>query len=134
MLTGRCQCGDVRYRFDGDPIALYICHCRECRKQSASAFGMSLEVARAGFLLEAGQPRSWSRPTDSGGRSEAFFCPRCGTRLWHQPSPQSERITIKAGSLDTPPDARKAVHIWTTRKLDGIVVPEDAVQYPGEPD
>jgi hypothetical protein len=34
----------VRYRITGEPIALYVCHCRECQKQSASAFGLSLEV------------------------------------------------------------------------------------------
>ena len=34
-LTGGCQCGAVRYAVSSDPVALYICHCRECRKQSA---------------------------------------------------------------------------------------------------
>src|ERR1700730_909187 len=48
IRTGGCQCGQVRYESSGESVALYVCHCRECQKQSASAFGMSLEVPRTG--------------------------------------------------------------------------------------
>ena len=44
MLTGGCQCGAVRYECDAAPRTLYVCHCLECRHQSGSAFGMSLEM------------------------------------------------------------------------------------------
>ena len=54
--VGGCQCGDVRYEITGDPLALYICHCRECQKQSASAFGMSLEVKRSDFTPHEERP------------------------------------------------------------------------------
>jgi hypothetical protein len=30
MQEGGCQCGEIRYESEGQPIALYICHCREC--------------------------------------------------------------------------------------------------------
>jgi hypothetical protein len=36
-LTGGCQCGVLRYVVTAEPLALYVCHCRECQKQSASA-------------------------------------------------------------------------------------------------
>ena len=42
LLTGGCQCGAVRYAISAAPLRLIACHCRECQKQSASAFGMSL--------------------------------------------------------------------------------------------
>ncbi|KAH0848617.1 hypothetical protein FOPE_02688 [Fonsecaea pedrosoi] len=41
-MEGRCQCGTVRFRTPTEkPIKWYICHCHECRRQSASAFGIS---------------------------------------------------------------------------------------------
>ena len=52
--TGRCQCGSVAYAISTDPLAIYVCHCRECQKQSASAFGISLMVAKSAFHLETG--------------------------------------------------------------------------------
>ncbi len=134
MRTGRCQCGEVRYESADEPLALYVCHCSECRRQSASAFGMSLEVPRAGFRVTRGAPKFWIRAADSGGRVNCAFCPNCGSRLWHGSEGASETLTIKAGSLDEPVDVSAAIHIWTSRKLPGVAVPDGARQFPEEPD
>jgi hypothetical protein len=131
MLRGGCQCGDVRYESAGEPLALYICHCRECRKQSASAFGISLSMPKAGLRLVRGTPQFWTRPADSGRRVTCAFCPTCGSRLWHE---QPESLSIKAGSLDEPIDLTRAIHIWTSRKLPGVIIPDDAKQFAEEPD
>lgn len=134
MRTGSCQCGAVRYESGGEPLALYVCHCLECRKQSASAFGMSLAVPRAELRVTRGEPRFWTRPTDSGRRLRCAFCPDCGARLWHEREGPSEILTVKAGSLDDPVDLTDAIHIWTSRKLPGVVIPDGAEQWPEEPD
>ncbi len=134
MRTGRCQCGEVRYESADEPLALYVCHCSECRRQSASAFGMSLEVPRAGFRVTLGAPKFWTRGADSGGRVKCAFCQNCGSRLWHESEGASETLTIKAGSLDEPVDVSAAIHIWTSRKLPGVAVPDGARQFPEEPD
>jgi hypothetical protein len=135
MRAGGCQCAAVRYEITGEPIALYVCHCRECQKQSASAFGISLEVARAELILIRGTPRRWARATDSGRRIACLFCPECGSRLWHEAADRAApTLTVKGGSLDEPPDLATAVHIWTARKLAGVLIPEHARQFPGEPE
>jgi hypothetical protein len=131
---GGCQCGAVRYEFSDTPRGLFVCHCHECQKQSAAAFGISLIVPRAGFRVTQGKARVWSRPTDSGHTLECAFCADCGTRLWHQRRGDSEQLSVKGGSLDHPVDLRHAVHIWTRRKLPGVLIPADAVQFEGEPE
>lgn len=132
-LTGGCQCGAVAYEAAGQPLAVFVCHCRECRKQSASAFGISVILPRAGFRVTKGRPKFWERATDSGGRSRGAFCPDCGSRLWHERDGAPDTVSIKGGSLAEPIDLAGAIHIWTKRKLPGVVIPEGAVQYPGEP-
>ena len=134
MRSGGCQCGGVRYESEGEALELYICHCRECRKQSASAFGISLLVPRVGFRVTRGEPRLWSRATDSGGRIDCAFCPTCGSRLWHRRGRTPDTLSLKAGSLDEPVDLGAAVHIWTTRRLPGVAIPEGARQFPEEPE
>lgn len=125
---GGCQCGAIRYQSSAKPLALFICHCTECRKQSASAFGMSMPVARSGFLVTKGERRG-----DSGLQIRCAFCPGCGTRLWDEPEDAADIVVLKAGSLDDPVDMAKAVHIWTSRKLPGLNIPEDAPQFLQEP-
>lgn len=133
MRTGKCQCGEIRFDSEGDPFALYICHCQECQRQSASAFGISLRVPRAGIRVTQGTPKSWSRIAGSGTRIKSFFCPTCGSRLWHEPEAAPEVSTIKGGTLDEPLDVSNAIHIWVKRKLPGIVIPEGAKQFPEGP-
>ncbi len=53
-LSGGCQCGAVRYEVQGTPHEIYVCHCRECRKQSSSAFGISVMVRSADVRLLQG--------------------------------------------------------------------------------
>lgn len=132
-LTGGCQCGSIRYEVTGAPHEIYVCHCRECRKQSASAFGITVMVRSADVRLVQGKPRRWTRGTDSGRTLACFFCDDCGSRVWHGDRDQAEEISIKGGSLDEPVDLSNAVHIWTSRKLPGFVIPADARQFPGEP-
>lgn len=41
-MNARCQCGSITFKTPlPEPLALYICHCTECRKQTGSAFGTS---------------------------------------------------------------------------------------------
>lgn len=130
---GGCQCGAVRYELRGPPLALYVCHCRECRKQSASAFGISVIVRAADLRVLRGETRAWTRPADSGASVECHFCPACGSRLWHIGSDDRDRVSVKGGSLDDPPDLAAAVHIWTKSKAPGVVIPPGAECHPGEP-
>src|SRR5712691_11044706 len=104
---GGCQCGSIRYELSGSVLELYVCHCKECRKQAASAFGISVIVPRAAFRLTRGTPKFWSRATDTGHTLECAFCPDCGSRLWHQRRDAAETISVKGGSLDEPVDLRR---------------------------
>lgn len=134
VRSGGCQCGAVRYEVDGPTLRLVVCHCNECRKQSASAFGISVFVPRAAVSVTRGTPKFWSRPTDSGHVLDCAFCPDCGSRLWHQRRDPVGHLSVKAGSLDHPVDISQAMHIWTSRKLPGVVLPPGAVCFPQQPE
>jgi len=132
--TGGCQCGRVRYELTGPLLGLYVCHCGECRKQSASAFGISAFFRSADLRLLGGTPSRWSRPTKSGWTIVSFFCPDCGSRLWDGDKDREDEVCIKGGSLDEPLDLGGAVHIWTSRVLPGVIIPEHARRWPQDPD
>lgn len=133
MITGGCQCGEVRYELRAAPVEVYVCHCRECQKQAASAFGISVIVRSGDLKLTAGTPRQWSRAATVQGRMACSFCPTCGTRLFHGDPAADAMVSVKGGSLDTPPDLTGSKHIWVRSKLRGVVVPEGAETWPEEP-
>ena len=132
MLLGGCQCGAVRYQVSAEPLQVYVCHCRECRKQSASAFGISVIVPAEAFSLTHGRVRTWSRRTETGGELVCSFCEVCGTRLCHVDA-REPTVSVKGGSLDEPPDLSDAAHIWTSRAVNGVLIPERVRQFAEEP-
>jgi hypothetical protein len=73
-LEGGCQCGAVRYRLEGEPRGLAACHCRDCQRQSGSAFALSLDVRNDDFRLLSGELRSFTVRCDSGRVKEFAFC------------------------------------------------------------
>ena len=133
VLRGGCQCGEVRYEARGEPVDLYVCHCRECQKQSASAFGISLIVKGADLVLLSGSPRVWTRPAAVQGTLACAFCPTCGTRLWHGDPARDASVSVKGGSLDARLDLSRAKHIWTSRRLPGVVIPKGVETHAQEP-
>lgn len=123
---GNCQCGQVTYRINGTPLKLAICHCTECQKQSASAFGMSLGVRPEDFELTSGALSSFDVTCDSGRTKTCAFCPQCGSRIYHQ---TGNNMSIKAGTLKDTSGLKPDAHYWTRSKQPWITIPADALQF-----
>jgi hypothetical protein len=130
---GGCQCGAVRYRLEGQPLALAVCHCRECQRQSGSAFGMSLIVPKESFRLLSGQPKTFSRAADSGGEVVCSFCADCGTRICHAPSKLTATVNVKPGTLDDTSWLEPGLHTWTKRKQPWVQIPKDVRCFEEQP-
>ena len=79
--TGGCLCGTIRYEFNAEPATVYTCHCTECQKVSASAFGISVRVMAEDFQITKGEPATFDTIADSGRVKTGLFCATCGTRF-----------------------------------------------------
>jgi len=129
-MNASCQCGAVTFKTPlPQPLALFICHCDECKRQSSSAFGASAIFPR--FPLPASELLScYSRQTSTGQRLDCFFCKNCGTRIVHA-TPNKSVVSVKAGCL-AELDWGKAKHIWVKRAM--VPIPEGAEKNEEEPD
>src|SRR5580658_9644644 len=101
VLEGGCQCGAVRYRYRGEVLNLFVCHCSECQKQSGSACAMGLWIHNDRLERLSGDLGRWMRKLPSGQEMICEFCNCCGTRVYH--TSDSNRaagiISIKPGTL-----------------------------------
>ncbi|MCJ1479171.1 hypothetical protein MMC13_007855 [Lambiella insularis] len=124
-MNASCQCHRTTFLTPlPAPLALYICHCLDCRAQSSSAFGISARFPR--FALPADAPvASFRRATKSGGFVDCYFCRHCGSRVLHVNS-ETEMVSVKGGCLEGlgvgELDLRRAVHIWCKRAV--VEIPE----------
>ncbi|MFC3532678.1 GFA family protein [Vogesella facilis] len=134
VLDGGCQCGQLRYRVSGRVAALFACHCRDCQRHSASAFGMALWLRDYQLTLLQGRSAQWARHTPGGKVTDCHFCPQCGSRLFHHNRATPQFLSIKPGSLDDTSWLRPAAHIWTDSAQPWLPLPVDVPGLPGNPD
>ncbi len=119
--SGSCQCGHIRYTVSGDLPPAYACHCGECKKQSASAFSVSIPIEWA-QLSVAGNIAVRETIAFSGARKLACFCPSCGTRMWHRSAEDSAWITLKVATLDCAASIAPRGHLWVSKKQPWITL------------
>ena len=118
--AGGCQCGAVRYLLEGRAYRLNVCHCRDCQRQSGSAFGMSLVIPNDTFRLMAGTLKTFVTQSDSGRSKTCAFCRDCGVRIYNA---TSRMMSVKPGTLDDTSWLRPDGHYWLKRKQPWALLP-----------
>ena len=132
VMTGGCQCGAVRYELRGAPERVVVCHCRDCQRQTGSAFGMTMPVRREDFTLVAGKLKTYRRIAESGRPNIGAFCGDCGSRIYNEPSYVEGMLNIKPGTLDDTSWLRPQEHYWVRGALDWVTIPEDLPKHETE--
>jgi len=125
-MQGGCQCGFVRYSITDEPIRLNVCHCKDCQRQSGSAFGMSLVIRPEAFRLEAGNIKEFEVQADSGRAKTCGFCPACGVRIYNR---TDALCSVKAGTLDDTSELKPDAHYWTRSRQSWPILGDDIPQY-----
>jgi hypothetical protein len=124
--TGRCYCGVVRYRLDGELGPLVNCHCRHCRRAHGAAFATVTRVDRADFHVTAGDEAVREYRNPEGVR---YFCDRCGGRLFNRPESTDAFLMLVVATLDAEPDARPAMHVNVDSKAPWYDILDAAPQH-----
>ena len=96
--TGGCLCGKIRYKGRGIQGA-GVCHCKNCQRQSGSAFSINVLVKSSDFELE-GETKVFYDHGDSGGAVDRHFCADCGSPVITILPSRSGIVIVKAGTLD----------------------------------
>jgi hypothetical protein len=121
---GGCSCGEIRYRLTSEPLFVHCCHCRNCQRQTGSAFVVNLLVEADRVDVLTGEPEPVDVARDDGSMQTIYRCPRCQVAVFSVYTHPGFRF-VRAGTLDHPVDVRPDVHIYTRSKAAWVVIPED---------
>jgi hypothetical protein len=113
MFAGGCACGAIRYECDAPQLFALNCHCRDCQRETGSAFAAILGVSAASFRITRGSPGHFEVVAESGSRTRRAFCRACGSPMFGFPGSRPDLVTIRAGSLDDPSVFRPERDIFT---------------------
>jgi hypothetical protein len=122
---GGCACGAVRYRLAADPLFVHCCHCRNCQRQTGSAFVINLLIEADRVELVTGTPQPVDVPRDDGSSQRIHRCPQCQVAVFSEYG-RPEVLFVRGGTLDEPSAVTPDVHIYTRSKVDWLTLPEGA--------
>jgi hypothetical protein len=124
MADGRCACGEVRYRLQDQPFAVHCCHCRDCQRETGSAFVLNGLVETALIEVIAGEPETVLTPSASGKGQRIVRCPNCKVAVWsHYGGMGDKAAFVRIGTLEEPDAWPPQVHIFTRSKQPWFELP-----------
>ena len=124
-LDGGCACGAVRYRLTSAPMFVHCCHCRDCQRQTGSAFVLNALIESDRVELLSGEPVAITVPAPSGRPHDIYRCPTCRTAVWSDYGRRRVLLFVRVGTLDTPEALAPDVHIYTRSKVPWVKLPAD---------
>jgi hypothetical protein len=129
-FDGGCACGRVRYRLGSEPMFVHCCHCRDCQRQTGSAFVLNALIETDRVSIIADKPRPIAVPTESGRPHDIYRCSACQTAVWSDYGHRPGLRFVRVSTLDEPSALRPDVHIYTRSKLPWVVLPKDLPTFP----
>jgi hypothetical protein len=123
-LKGGCACGAVRYQLSSPPMFVNCCHCRDCQRQTGSAFVVNAVIETDRIGLVSGKPEPVPVPTESGRPHDIYRCAICHTALWSDYGRRPALRFVRVGTLDDPAALPPDAHIFTRSRLPWIELPK----------
>jgi hypothetical protein len=124
-LEGGCACGQMRYRLVSKPMFVHCCHCRECQRQTGSAFVINALIEADRIETLSGETEPVPVPTESGRPHVIHRCPACKVAVWSHYGGVLKLSFVRVGTLDEPPALPPDVHIYTRSKLPWVTLTAD---------
>ena len=123
IREGGCLCGAVRFKAEGEPLNVRICHCRNCQKAMGSPF-----FARALFPQTALSVEGETGRYPSSENVDRVFCRQCGTRLfsWRR---NGTAAGVALATFDDRNVFSPTEHIWVQEKPDWLKLDDGLPQY-----
>jgi hypothetical protein len=110
-IEGGCLYGKVRYSADAEPAFVGLCHCKDCQKETGTAFNVVVGIPMPALSLQ-GALKTFTSPGGSGKEVHRRFCPECGTVILSEPDAFSGVAIIRAGTLDDPSGLEPKMEIY----------------------
>ena len=127
-MKATCQCGQLSVTAPGPSRLVIVCHCSYCQRRSGSPFGTLAYYPREKLTI-TGQASRFERPTASGGITETFFCPTCGSTMYVRVGKQPAMLGIPVGAFANPQYPAPMLSAWEQSKHDWVVIPELAERH-----
>ena len=123
-VKGSCDCQGVVFELIAELRDVVFCHCSQCRKTSGH-YWAATQVPKVNLNLIKATSLSWY---DSSDKARRGFCSVCGSSMFYERK-GIDKISVSAGSLETPTSLDQMRHIYVASKGDYYDISDDLPQF-----
>ncbi len=123
VISGSCECRNIKFEIQGQIPNVVACHCTQCRKTSGHVWA-SVLVPDEDLSLQSNDSLRWRRSSRFAKRG---FCTECGSSLFYKHNEENS-TAVAAGTLDPPSGLGFDRHIFVKDKGDYYQIPENERQ------
>lgn len=125
VLSGKCECGTVRYRVADAFLYAANCHCSRCRAATGSAFKAFASIERDKLELTDGLDSLLVFGETDLNHTR---CGACGSFLFSVVR-NGAYVHVAMGSLVDPPSIRPTQHIFVGSKAPWFEITDNLPQF-----
>ncbi|MEM9581841.1 MAG: GFA family protein [Pseudomonadota bacterium] len=115
-ITGRCQCGQVKFAAATPPDRVGVCHCLDCRRHHGALF-------YAAAIYQNDAVKVSGETSSHDGR---HWCQNCGSSVFAR---SGNEIELHLGAMDNADAFRPTYETWVIRRAIWVSPVEGATQY-----
>ncbi len=122
--SGRCQCGSISFKAQGEPLWTSHCQCESCRRACSSPL-----TSFIGFSSEQVAWRGVRRFYPSSDIAKRGFCPNCGTQMSFESTRWPGEVHLYAASLEDPNQYQPQMHSHWEERLSWCAWQDDLPKF-----
>jgi len=108
-----------------------VCHCRNCQKQTGTAFSIIIAVPEESLsITDKGSFSEYLDTGETGGNVRRQFCANCGSPIVSIVESKPGVAFIKAGTLEDYSWLEPTQHNWRDSAQPWVQIPEDISEEP----
>ncbi len=131
-IKGHCACGKVSYESSADPAFSGVCHCKDCQRQTGSAFAVVIGIPSASLSVQ-GDMKTVTGTGDSGKGTTRKFCPDCGSTILSEVELMPGVSMVRAGTLDDTGWVKPGMQIYCDSAQPWVSLGGDMKSFPKMP-
>ncbi|WP_416796808.1 GFA family protein [Ciceribacter azotifigens] len=120
-LSGRCLCGGVRFKVNGEVLSAGHCHCESCRRATSSPVTTFFTVRRSDAEIGGESLRFYA----SSPGVRRGFCGNCGSPMSYQADERPDEMDFYVASLDDGLRVELREHWHWDERVDWLNVADD---------
>ena len=127
MITGHCECGQVKFEVDGTIEDFSHCHCSQCRRLHGAAYATFAGIARTDFRYTAGE--SLVSEYASSQKNTRVFCSICGSNILVASKNEPDALYLSMSAISGNPPRPAGYHAFVGSKAPWHDITDDLEQY-----